>query len=110
MEFGEILRELLEQDGISQKQLAAALNLAPSTLGNYIRGLREPDFTTLGKIADYFGVTVDFLLGHTPKDGLSHGEEEILRIYRSLSRHGQALLIAVGNVFLHNGEAGQATE
>ena len=44
---GEILRDLLEQDGINQKQLAAALNLAPSTPSNCIRGLREPDFSTL---------------------------------------------------------------
>lgn len=43
----EILRDLLEQDGINQKQLAAALNLAPSTPSNCIRGLREPDFSTL---------------------------------------------------------------
>ena len=93
MQFGDILRGLLEQDGISQKQLADALNLAPSTLGNYIRGLREPDFATLSRIADYFGVTADFLLGRRPPEGLSHEEEELLRLYRALLAQGKRLYL-----------------
>ena len=44
MNFGNILRELLEDNDITQKQLADDLNIASTTIGNYIRGLREPDF------------------------------------------------------------------
>ena len=98
MQFGDILRGLLEQDGISQKQLADALNLAPSTLGNYIRGLREPDFATLSRVADFFGVTADFLLGRRPPEGLSHEEEELVRLYRALSSQGRKLLRSIGEL------------
>lgn len=109
MQFGDILRGLLEQDGISQKQLADALNLAPSTLGNYIRGLREPDFATLGRIADYFGVTADFLLGRRPPEGLSHEEEELVRLYRALSAQGKRLLRSIGELlFRQEGGAEKA--
>ena len=88
----------MEQDGISQKQLADALNLAPSTLGNYIHGLREPDFATLSRVADFFGVTADFLLGRRPPEGLSHEEEELVRLYRALSSQGRKLLRAIGEL------------
>ena len=109
MQFGDILRGLLEQDGISQKQLADALNLAPSTLGNYIRGLREPDFATLSRIADYFGVTADFLLGRRPPEGLSHEEEELVRLYRALSAQGKRLLRSIGELlFRQEGVAEKA--
>ena len=97
MQFGDILRGLLEQDGISQKQLADALNLAPSTLGNYIRGLREPDFATLSRIADYFGVTADFLLGRRPPEGLSHEEEELVRLYGRFQPRGRGCCAQSGN-------------
>ena len=45
MRFGDILRELLEERELTQKQLAADLHLASSTLGNYIRNIREPDYS-----------------------------------------------------------------
>ena len=43
MQFGDVLRGLLEETEITQKQLAAELNLLPATLGRYIRNEREPD-------------------------------------------------------------------
>ena len=64
MEYGEVLREILEERGISQKKMAEDLNMAVSTLGNYIRDNREPDFKTLKRMADYFQVSVDYLLDH----------------------------------------------
>ena len=54
MLFGDILRELLEEEGISQKQLAHDLNISAPTLGNYVRNLRQPDFETVKRIAAYF--------------------------------------------------------
>ena len=39
MLFGDILRNLLEERNLSQKQFAEELKIAPSTLGNYIRNL-----------------------------------------------------------------------
>lgn len=59
------LKELRAESGMSQKELALALRLSPSTIAMYETGHRVPDAETLKKIADYFQITVDYLLGRT---------------------------------------------
>lgn len=100
MEFGEILRELLEERDFSQKQLAQELNLAPSTLGNYIRGVREPDFRTLKAIADYFQVSVDYLIDHHGDGKHDHEEDRLLRLYRSMDDSAKQLYLQIGSDIL----------
>ncbi|WP_295216199.1 helix-turn-helix transcriptional regulator [Ruminococcus sp.] len=65
--FGDILLNLLEKNNISQRELAAALQIAPTTLNGYIKNKHEPDYKTLIRIADTFQVSVDELLGHEVK-------------------------------------------
>ena len=64
MEFNERLRYLIDCEEIKIKDLAPKLCLSASTLSNYTQGIREPDYDTLRRIADYFGVSIDYLLGH----------------------------------------------
>ena len=45
--------------------MASVLNVSQSAVGNWEAGAREPDYTILSRIADYFNVTVDYLLGRT---------------------------------------------
>ena len=47
MSFGENLRTLIEEQDMTQKELAIQLNIAPSTMGSYVQNTREPDFATL---------------------------------------------------------------
>jgi transcriptional regulator with XRE-family HTH domain len=61
--FGSRLKELREQQGMSQRELAKLLQLSPSTIAMYELGQRSPDKETIIKIADLFSVTVDYLLG-----------------------------------------------
>ncbi|PET03963.1 transcriptional regulator [Bacillus cereus] len=61
--FGNIIRDLRKQKGITQKELAQSLQLSESTIGMYERNERQPDYNTLIRIADYFRVSTDFLLG-----------------------------------------------
>ena len=83
MEFHERLRYLIDCEEMKIKDLAAKLHLAPSTLGNYVQGTREPDYDTLRRIADYFGVSIDYLLGHeTPA---VDDERQLLTCYRSFT-------------------------
>lgn len=63
MEFKDVLRRLMLRNGLKNLDLAAALNLAPSTISNYITGKKFPNKSTLLDIAQYFKVTVDDLLG-----------------------------------------------
>ena len=64
MNFNERLRYLIDCEEIKLKDLAPKLCLSASTLSNYTQGIREPDYDTLRRIADYFGVSIDYLLGH----------------------------------------------
>ena len=56
------LRYLREKESLTQTDIAHALHIGQSTYNRYERGIREPDHETLKKIADYFHVSLDFLL------------------------------------------------
>lgn len=58
----EKLRELRKEKGISLKELGIAMGVAESTMSLYENGKRQPDYETLLKLAEYFNVTVDYLL------------------------------------------------
>lgn len=100
MNFGDILRELLEDNDITQKQLAAELNIGATTVGNYIRGLREPDFDILKRLAAYFHVTTDYLLNFQSGKTDDHGEDELLRLYRSLPAEQKKLFLDQGKLLM----------
>ena len=57
------LKDLREEKGLTQAQLGKELGLDQTTISQYERGVREPDFQILKKLRDYFGVTADYLLG-----------------------------------------------
>ncbi len=65
MSFGNRLRQLREDRGLSQLDLSKHLNIANSTLSLYEAGKREPDYDTLQRLADYFDVSTDYLLGRS---------------------------------------------
>lgn len=93
MKFGDRLRELLELNNLSQKQLGEKLNIAPSTIGNYVRNIREPDHATLIIFAEYFNVSVDFLLGNTFQNNLNDEEQLLLTVYKGLNSNYKKILV-----------------
>jgi transcriptional regulator with XRE-family HTH domain len=99
MKFGDVLKELLEQHGLPQKEFAQILGFTPSALSNYIHNTREPDYDTLVRISDYFHVSVDFLLDHNVNNSLTHSEEQILNLYRSLTPDQKEFYFELGKIF-----------
>ena len=61
------LKELRKTRKISQLKLALDLNMNQNTVSRYENLEREADYETLIKIADYFDVSLDYLLGRTDK-------------------------------------------
>lgn len=59
------LKSLREQSGFSQKEFAAEMELPYTTYNSYETGKRAPDFAMLSRFADYFHVSVDYLLGRS---------------------------------------------
>lgn len=95
------------EKGITQKQLANDLNIALSTLNGYIQNYREPDFATLLRLADYFSVSTDYLLGRCERlatvNGdvkLTPGESEIVRLFRLLNPEYQNILAEQAKLYL----------
>lgn len=103
MNFGEVLRELLDEHDLSQKQLAEDLNISASAVGNYVRSNREPDFETLKKIAAYFRVSTDFLLNYQAEQGYTYSEHKILQLFHALTADQQELYLEQGKLLIrHN--------
>ena len=61
------LRELREQKGVTQKEVATAVGCTSNVYSRYERGEREPDITTLCSLADYFKVSIDSIIGYSCK-------------------------------------------
>lgn len=59
------LKELRKSKGISQLKMAVDLNTSQNTISRYETGEREPGINELIKLADYFNVSIDYLLERT---------------------------------------------
>ena len=64
-QFGENLFALRKKKGLTRKQLAKILNVSEVSIGSYERGLRQPNFEMLFRIASTFEVSLDNLLGYS---------------------------------------------
>ena len=61
--FGHRLEQLLSEKGISQREFAEAVNCSRQSINFYILGKRNPDIALAGKMAEYLGVSCDYLVG-----------------------------------------------
>lgn len=63
--FGERLRDLRKEKNLLQSEFGELFGLSPSAIGSYERNLREPQYKHLIEFADFFKVSIDFLLCRT---------------------------------------------
>jgi transcriptional regulator with XRE-family HTH domain len=66
------LKTIRTERGISQQELATALDVGQNTVSQWEKGTRKPDFVTLEALANYFEVSVDWLLGRTEIKSYGH--------------------------------------
>ena len=59
------LKEIRKSRNITQLKLAMDLNISQNSISRYETGEREADYTMLIKLADYFNVSIDYLLERT---------------------------------------------
>ncbi|MBE6709027.1 MAG: helix-turn-helix transcriptional regulator [Ruminococcaceae bacterium] len=73
------LKELREEFGYSQKGFASLIGVPANTYNQWEKGNRQPDFQMMSKIADIFGVSIDYLLGRTDekKPSVEINDEEL---------------------------------
>ena len=65
MKLAERLKELRKEKDLRQEHVAVALNISMSAYCNYEQGKREPVASVLCRMADYYDVSVDYLLGRS---------------------------------------------
>lgn len=66
-DFSRIITLLRKEKGISQKQVASDLGISQALLSHYEKGIRECGLDFVVKVADYYGVSCDYLLGKAPE-------------------------------------------
>lgn len=68
--FGDRLKHLRESRGLTQEQLGMLFSVKKAAISKYESGSTSPDLVTVSKLADYFSVTTDYLLGRAAADTL----------------------------------------
>ena len=104
----ENLRKLREEARISQKQLAEIIGVSQQSINKYENHNIEPDIETLIRIADHFGTSVDYLIGHSTLPyketaaqvcDLNGEEKALLSGYRALNAQQKQAALAVIRAF-----------
>lgn len=102
--LSEKLRELRKKCRLTQAQLAEKLSLSPSTIGMYEQGRRLPDIETLQKIAEFFGVSLEFFL---IKEDNNKNNQKYFEKQKDVARIIEDLLVELENskeIIVFNGE------
>lgn len=97
----ERLKQLRTDAGMTQRDIAQMLGVDRTTYVKYENGSSDPSTATLIRLADYFGVTVDYLIGHdvsqparvvsTPK--VSDSDLELLKKFHALNDVDRARIL-----------------
>lgn len=107
------LKRLRTRMGVSQQQIAEIIGTSQQSVNKYENHSIEPDIQTLTKLADFFGTTIDYLVGHTPSSSIETEEnmeftkEEIslLSDFRNLSKEEKLSIKLILKNYLRNKNA-----
>jgi len=91
MHRGDRIAALREARHLTQEQLAQILEISRASLSHYEKNRRAPDYETLTKMAEFFDVSVDYLVGRTDQPS-SALDEDIKQFIDSLELSDQRLL------------------
>ena len=98
--FSDTIRILRQEKNLTTDDVAKAIGVSGSAYRNYERGERSPSFETLVKLADFYSVTTDYLLGREPAPnpfadlGLDPNDEKaVIDCYMSLDPQTRAILL-----------------
>lgn len=91
MSFANRLKELRKQHKLTQKQLADILFLDQTSISYWENGKTKPDFENQQLLADYFNVTIDYLLGREEKPVTKRDEPNIRENVVIFNRNGKII-------------------
>lgn len=97
--FPERLREIMQERGTTQKELAEYVGKSRQAIGYYADGSSSPDWETLANIARYFGVSADWLIGLSDTQSIDFDIQQICK-YTGLSEKSIEFLSGKGNPYI----------
>ena len=98
------IKELREEKKLSQTARAESVGTSQRNIGRWENGENEPTYSQLVKLADYFGVTIDYLVGREDDFGvvkienlsqISNDEKDLIRVYKSLSQEDKQKVLSM---------------
>lgn len=99
--FSIRLKELRKERGLTQEDLSKLSGISFPTISRYENGQRdEPKLTILKTIANYFDVTIDYLVGDTDIKETNFTSDEIGRIFNDLDDDGKRILMDLAKTLL----------
>ena len=90
--FSKRIKQLRADRGWSQQEFANRMGVTRSAVGNWEQGLREPDYTTLERVADLFNCEMQYLIGERPASDLSLDERFIIEYMRTDDHFRECIL------------------
>jgi len=102
------LKKLRQENGISQKQLADTVMVSQQSINKYENHGVEPDINTLTQIADYFQVSIDYLVGRVEikelatklkSSDLTSSEVELVKNFRKLKCNQKKCILSLLNSY-----------
>lgn len=87
------LKTLRTREKLTQEEFADKLGIKRATYANYENGVTEPPIKILVSIADFFDVSIDYLLNRDFNKIISSDEQEILDIFGQLNSYQQGKVI-----------------
>lgn len=91
--FGERLRQLRKEKGISAEQLAEIMGINKSTISRYENGQRDPFMPFVQKIADYFNVSIDWMVGLSEIRAPDINTSTLNQIFHTIPDQGKVELV-----------------
>jgi transcriptional regulator with XRE-family HTH domain len=91
IKLGERLKELREEKNLSQTELAKHFNIARSTYSQYESNTRAPSDDIKIKFAEYFNVSIDYLLGLTNIKRITESDKMAIKLFKELEEVGYTI-------------------
>lgn len=104
------IQELREEKGLTQGNVAEAIGTSRTNIGRWEKGLNEPSYAFVVKLANFFDVSVDYLIGNdeernqspTPINTLSQltdEERELLKFFRAIGKPARDAIFTTAKSF-----------
>ena len=94
----EIYQKLLDMNGVKSADVARATGISNMTFSDWKKGKSTPKMDKIEKIAKYFGVTTDYMMGkksEIPSVSMADDHLELIKLYSSLSEADQKAIMQI---------------